>query len=203
MKRFYPILPVLPLCAFLLLTPSARAEEGAQQTVQGFLETIRSMEFPVTDAAKFEDLAKKADSYLDLEGMAKKALGEEWTKASPDQQKQFMELLWKLIENIAYSRSKKFLGTAPIQYTEPQTAARGVEVSTSVKGEGEALETSVVYDLEQQNGQWKIYDILLDQVSIADDLKVQFDKILKESGFDGLLAKMRERLAKAQKENGL
>ena len=175
--------------------------QNPTQSLQSFLETLRGMDFPGEESAKHDAQVQKAHAAMDLEAMGKKALGAHWAEAQPEQQKEFMALLWKFIENIAYPRSKEFLGNRPIDYGAPKALREGLEIQTTVKNQDEALNASIVYNLYDQEGNWKIYDIFLDGVSITEDLKFQFDKIIQESGFPGLLNRMRERLAKAEQEN--
>ena len=177
--------------------------QPAQKAVETFVQNIKSMEFPAKDAAKNQELIKSTDNLLDLEAMGRKALGDHWDKASADERKNFTDLLWKLIENVAYPNSLKFMGQYQITYPEVKAAGEGFDVSSVVKQEEQALDASIVYHVYQKDGQWKIDDVQLDGVSITEDLKYQFDKLIEKSQFAGLLAKMQERLAKAQKENGV
>ncbi len=203
MKRVLNRLAIIILGFSVLSVPSSvqAQPQNATESLKSFIETLRVMEFPVADSAAHAEKVKKADRYLDLEAMGRKALGDHWTKAAPEQQKVFMELLWKLIANIAYPRSHAFFGSLPIEYSGPKAIAKGLEIKTVVKNQDAALDAPVVYDLYEQGEQWKINDIFLDGVSITDDLKVQFDKIIADSSFEGLLTRMRERLAKAEEEN--
>ncbi len=192
---------------FLMLSfskvPVLCAEEGgAQQGVASFLTALRSMQFPIENQARHAKLAAEANAFLDLEAMGKKSLAAHWQGASPEEQKFFMELLWKLIEFIAYPRSSKFMGDYEITYPKTESAGAGFNVYSVIKQQAEGLDVSVVYHVYERSGQWKIDDIVLDDVSITEDLGGQFDKIIKDSQFTGLLDKMRERLASAKKENG-
>ncbi len=179
------------------------AAPPAQQVIENFLSTIRSMEFPVKNQAQHDALTQKANAALDLESMGNKALGDHLKEATADQQKTFLELLWKLIEYVAYPKSSRFMGHYQITYPEVKTVTDGVEVHSVIKQEEQALDAKVIYHVIQQEGAWKINDIILDDVSIIEDLHFQFDSIVKESQFSGLLQKMRERLEQAVKENGL
>ena len=184
--------------------PLAQAAlETPQQGIETFLKTIRAMEFPVKDMNRHSQLAQEANGYLDLEALGKKALEKHWDEAAPEDQKAFMELLWSLIEYVAYPRSVSFLGNYEITYPEIKPAGNGFEVDSMVKQQAEGLEAKVVYHVYQRDGHWKIDDVVLDDVSISEDLKYQFDKIIADSKFAGLLDKMRERLAQAKKENGI
>ena len=192
---------------FNLPASTLRAEGVAapQQAVETFLKTIRSMQFPVQDQTKHDQLTHSANAYLDLEAMGKKSLEAHWQEASLEEQQKFMELLWKLIEYVAYPRSVKFMGDYQITYPEVRPAEKGFEVHSIIKQQAEGLEAKVIYHAYQNSAdaQWKIDDIVLDDVSITEDLKYQFDKIIMQSKFSGLLAKMKERLEQAKKENGL
>ena len=159
------------------------------------------MEFPVKDTARQDQLNSKADGYLDLEAMGQRALAQHWVEVTPEEQKTFFDLMWKLIENIAYPKSNKFIGEYEISYPETHPSGNGFEVQSIVRQQAEGLDAKVVYHLYQKDNQWKIDDVVLDDVSIAEDLKYQFEKIIAQSKFSGLLDKMREKLAQAEKEN--
>ncbi len=191
------------LTAGILTGSLARAGEAApqQQAVENFLATLHKMEFPVKDKARHEELVKQANAYLDLEAMSKKALAAHWQEAAPEEQNTFLDLMWKLIENVAYPRSSKFIGDFQILYPEVKAADKGFEVHSVIKQQEESLDAKVVYHVYQEGAQWKVDDIVLDDVSITEDLKYQFDKLVTQSKFAGLLDKMRERLATAEKEN--
>lgn len=187
---------------FLLLSaPFLQAAESSPSTVpQSFLEAVKSMEFPLGDLDSHQAKVSRANSFLDLEAMGKKGLGAHWEAASPEERRAFVELLWKLIENIAYPRTKKFMTGKEVSYTDAKPLEKGFEVASSVKGDDSGLDVPIVYNVAEENGAWKIYDIFLDGISITEDLGYQFDKLIQESGFSGLLERMRERLAEAEKE---
>lgn len=187
----------------LLIPGTLRAEEAApQQSVETFLKTIRSLEFPLKDQARHQQLVNEANSFLDLDAMGQKSLGTHWQEAQPEEQKEFLDLLWKLIEFVAYPRSVKFIGDYEITYPKVEPAGNGFQVHSMIKQQAEGLEAAVEYHVSPKEGQWKIDDIILDDVSITEDLGGQFDRLIKDSKFSGLLAKMRERLDQAKKENG-
>ena len=171
-----------------------------QKALETFLGIIRSMEFPVKDPSAHERLVREADAFLDLEAMGKTALKEHWEKATPEEREAFMSLLWKLIKQVAYPNSHQFLGSYKIIYPEVRQVGDAFEVRSVVKHSEEALDAKVVYHLYQQNGQWRVDDIILDGISITEDMGYQFNKIISESSFSGLLKRMQEKLDQAQQE---
>ncbi len=202
-KSFSFFLILFAASLFLVLPQALHAEEPApQQAVETFLNTIRSLEFPIKDAARHAGIVKKANSFVDLDAMGQKALGAHWQEASPEEQKKFRENLWKLIEFVAYPRSAKFMGDYEITYPKVVPAGNGFQVHSIIKQKAEGLDAPVEYHVYEKDGQQKIDDIVLDDVSIIEDLHGQFDRIIKDSKFTGLLAKMQERLDQAKKETG-
>ena len=201
---FKPVRSTLIFSAFLFLAlPGLQAAEmPPEQGIATFLKTIQSMEFPIKDQGRHTETVAKANAFLDLGAMGEKSLGAHWQEATAEEQKEFQDLLWKLIEFIAYPRSVKFIGTYEITYPKVEPAGSGFQVHSVIKQQAEGLDAPVEYHVYQKEGQWKIDDIVLDDVSITEDLGGQFDRLIKDSKFAGLLAKMRERLDSAKKENG-
>lgn len=192
------------IASFLTFSHYGYAEtQPAQQTIETFVQNIKSMQFPAKDATKQAELVKSTDNLLDLDSMGRKALGDHWAKSSAEEQKSFLDLLWKLIENVAYPKSYAFMGQYVITYPEVKPSGEGFDVYSVVKQQEQALDASVVYHVYQKDGAWKVDDVQLDGVSIIEDLKYQFDKLIEKSQFAGLLDTMKTRLAKAEKENGV
>ena len=181
---------------------TGRAEgEAAKEALKLFLGTIRSIEFPVRDSAHHENLVRQAHRYLDLESMVKVSLISHWDGINIEDRAAFLDLMWKLVEKVAYARSRSFLGEVEITYPELKEIDRGWSVKSIVAGKEEGLDAEVTYYLYDQEGRWKIYDVILDDVSMTEDLRYQFDKIIGESSFSGLLDRMQDRLEKADKKN--
>ena len=65
--------------------------------------------------------------------------------------------------------------------------------STIIQPKGE--EIAVVYKLLQAHGQWKVYDAIVENISIVNNYRAQFDRILSKKSFDGLLQDLRDKKA--------
>lgn len=200
LTHFRKIILLLILCLMPVSWSAFAESENPQASIENFLGTIRSMSFPVTDTAQYEQKTKQASVYLDLQSMGQQSLGKHWEAMAPDEQTRFMELLWKLIESIAYPRTNAFLGDQTISYTGEKALAKGVEVSSSVLDSETELNVPIVYHLYQDGSHWKIYDIFMDGVSMTEDLQYQFDKMIEDGSVQTLLDRMSERLEQAQKK---
>ncbi len=181
--------------------PCFAVETTPQEGVQTFIQSIRSMQFPAQDPDGQKALVEKANTYLDLEALSRKALPQHWDNVSPEDRQAFQRLLGALIEEVAYPQSTEFMGQYEITYPAITPAGNGFEVQSIVKQEAEGLEAEVLYHVYPLDGSWKIDDVILDGVSITEDLQYQFDKIIEESQFAGLLETMQKRLTEARAEN--
>jgi phospholipid transport system substrate-binding protein len=65
--------------------------------------------------------------------------------------------------------------------------------STVVNSKGEKI--SVVYRLRRADGKWKVYDALVENVSIINNYRSQFDRIISKYSFDELKKLLREKVA--------
>ncbi|PIQ87148.1 MAG: hypothetical protein COV74_02000 [Candidatus Omnitrophica bacterium CG11_big_fil_rev_8_21_14_0_20_45_26] len=203
-SSFLRLLGIGVFCVSMLFAPAAiiSAEvDSPKAVVETFLETLRAMEFPVSNSARHAQLVKKANAFLDLDAMGQKALRDHWEQASVEDRRDFLALLWQQIENRAYRKSHDFLGNLKVTYPESHEDSTGFVIKTVVRQEEKVLDAEVIYHLRQKEEGWKIDDVILDDVSLIEDLKYQFDKIIRDSSFSGLLKRMQERLDTAEKEN--
>jgi len=184
-----------------LSLPSIAQAQPAQEALETFLDTIKSVEFPVKDAQRHKNLVETAHSYLDLESMVSQALASHWKEAGTENQKAFLDLMWKLVENVAYAQSHDFLGGLKITYPEIKAGNSGFIIHSLVAQTEPALDIEIIYHLHEREGRWQIHDVILDEISLIEDLNYQFDKIINDSAFSGLLERMRNRLVKAEEAN--
>jgi len=173
----------------------ASAELDPKAGAIGFVAAIRGVD-PASES--YQAQVDAANQFLDIESMSRKALGAHWEKASNEERSTFLSLMSQLIEKVAYPRSRRFMGDYEITYPEVEPEGQGFNVVSLIKQQEQGLDISVVYHVYDLNGQWKVDDVLLDDVSITEDLQYQFVKIIAQSQFSGLLDAMRKRLAEAE-----
>ncbi len=138
-------------------------------------------------------VAKQANAMLDLSSVSRQVLGRYWKKRTPEEQKDFTELLTELLVRVAYPKSATFFSDFDIQIIDERVNGQRAVVSTTVSDPKEGL-ISVDYKLRKQNDTWQIRDIILDDVSLARNLRSQCLNIIAEHSYDELLRRMRDKL---------
>lgn len=192
MKR--RVLAVLLSLAVLLLSSIAAAGPAT--------DAVKSKQTALFELLKADKPDQKKigaifDEMLDYGALAQASLGSEWKGLKPDQQAQFTDLLKQLVQQ-AYERNLKKTITFKVEYVGEETKGDATLVKTKAKDESDKRADPVQIDFKvvQKDGKSKIIDIVTEEVSLVDSYRAQFTKVLKKDGFDGLVGKMKEKIAK-------
>lgn len=125
---------------------------------------------------------------FDFAEMAKPSLGPQWSRRSPQEQGEFVRLFTEVLENSYVDKIESYHGEK-ITYTRENLDKDHAEVFTKVvtkKGE----EFSVNYILRSVDGEWKVYDVVIENISLVNNYRSQFNRILAKASFDELLRKL-------------
>ena len=143
---------------------------------------------------------KMSESFA-IDAIVQRAFGRNWTKLTPAQQAQAVELLGNLI--IRTYATQLATGSRP---TLAVTASREIgperrEIVSTASQDGKVV--NVIYRLAPIDGQWKVYDVLAENVSVVGNYRQQFDAHFVKKSADELLALLKSKLeAPAIEEKG-
>lgn len=129
---------------------------------------------------------------FDFVEMARRSLGLTWQRISPREQQEFLSLFTQLLEESYVSNIEAYSGEK-ILYGREIEDHDFAEVDTKIitkKGE----EFTVNYKLHELNGDWKAYDVVIENVSIVSNYRSQFSRLLTKYSFAELLDRIREKL---------
>jgi phospholipid transport system substrate-binding protein len=184
---------------FVLVT-SASADSNSKppkSAIKKLLGEIKQIvnKDSLSDVEK-EENKKHSDialSVLNVPEISQKALGKYWSKHSEEQQKQFQTLLENLFVHVAFPSSAKFFTNLNIVYGKTKSKKDMVLVPLTVVHEKEG-EVDIDFSLKQSEAGWQVVDVILDGVSMRNNLRSQFYKILKKNDFKELVRRMNKKL---------
>ena len=145
------------------------------------------------EKAKNKKHSDIALSVLKVPEISQKALGKYWSKHSEEQQKQFQILLKNLFVHVAFPSSAKFFTNLNIVYGKTKSKKDMMVVPLTVVHEKEG-EVDIDFSLKQAEAGWQVVDVILDGVSMRNNLRSQFYKILKKNDFKELVRRMNKKL---------
>jgi len=198
MFRLSANLTAIVLVVLLLIPaaarPSAKAIDDVQTTVDDVLTVLRDKTAPLEQRrAKIRNLVR---GRFDFELMAKSTLGLQWKKASKPEQERFVELYSRLLEATYVGR------------IEAYTDEKVTYGSEKTKGDKALVETHIVtattdipidYKLVQNSTEWKVYDVVIEGVSLIRNFRSSYGTIVEKEGFSGLFARMESKVQELEK----
>ena len=121
-------------------------------------------------------------------------LGKNWTKATPDQktafQSEFKSLLIRTYATALSKYKNQTIEYAPLRMADGATTA---SVKTSIVQPG-GQPITVNYTLEKQaDATWKVYDIVIEGVSLVTNYRSQFAQEIRQNGLDSLIKKLADK----------
>ena len=143
-----------------------------------------------TENKKHSDIAL---SVLMIPEISQKSLGKYWSKHSEEQHKQFQLLLENLFVHIAFPSTANFFASLDMVYGKPKRTKDMMVVPLTVMHEKEG-EVDIDFRLKQSEEGWQVVDVILDSVSMRNNLRSQFYKILKKNDFEELVRRMKKKL---------
>jgi phospholipid transport system substrate-binding protein len=192
----------LAIFFLLTITPqwASAAAQGPLNVIQSgtekaikILHSSRAGEAPALRQRKGEILTI-VDEYFNFEEMAKRALGRPWKDQSPDKRQEFVKLFKQLLFNTYINRVESYTGANEhILYDSEKMDGDYAVVKTHVTIQNNQ-NVQIDYRLHLENGQWKVYDVVVEGISFVDNYRSQFASILANDSFDGLLKKIREKV---------
>jgi len=135
--------------------------------------------------ARRSELSKAILPRFDFEEMAKRSLGAEWRRRTDAEQKEFIRLFTELLKNSYIESIESYRGERVVYRSESQDGAYA-DVGTKVLNEG-GEEFTIDYRLNLDGSQWKVYDVIIENVSVVNNYRSQFARILNRSSFAALL----------------
>jgi phospholipid transport system substrate-binding protein len=141
------------------------------------------------------------DGIFDFDEIARRSMGQHWTRISAADQRDFVGLLQRIIERRPMESGLRLEPESAIAYQREQIA-EGDAVVPSVISVNSSTRHQVAYKMTFKEGHWRIYDIVVDGVSLVDEYHAQFSRIIARDGFPGVMRRMRRKLGDGQLATG-
>ncbi len=126
---------------------------------------------------------------FDFTEMARRSLGSEWRRRSLEEQKEFVKLFTGLLERAYLDNIESYNGEK-FQYLKEQEDNNHAQVDTKII-DNKGQEVSVNYRLHKVNGDWKVYDVVIAEISLVNNYRSQFNRVLATSSYEELVNRMK------------
>ena len=190
------------LISALFRLPLVFAEkESPQNSVKVLLNSIISLKAEAglspEEIKKNEALSNQALAILNVGEISRKSLGKYWGKRTLAEQNFFIDLLSQMFIKEAFPNSGKFFSSLKLIYGQSTINKSKAKVPITVihKKEGEI---SIDFHLQKYRDKWQVVDVDLDEISMRNNLRSQFYKVISKNDYQELVRRIKEKLNKAK-----
>ena len=195
-KRLIGFLLILGLM-FPLHVYSAVPLETVKAHVSRVFEVLRdpALKGESGNKAKREKIRSISEEMFDYTELSKRSLGQNWNKLNPGQQTEFIQLFKSLLEDTYADKIISYTDEKVIFKKETSLSEKTVEVQTTIVTK--TSEVQINYRVIEENGHWKVYDVVIEGVSLITNYRTQFREILASKTPEALLETLRKKVGKS------
>lgn len=184
------------MIGIVIFVPISAAQETAtaqvKATVDRVLEVLKDpvLKRPAKEAERRRRLREAIYPRFDFSEMAKRSLGIHWRERTPQEREEFERLFADLLERSYYQKLDSYTDEEVLYTNEEVDGSIGV-VKTKIVSNKEKIDIPIDYKLAHRDGQWKVYDVTIEGVSLVNNYRSQFNRIIQTSSYAELVRKMR------------
>jgi phospholipid transport system substrate-binding protein len=145
--------------------------------------------------AKIEKIRVISNDMFDYTELSRRTLGRNWKKFDSDQRTEFIDLYRKILEDAYIDKILDYKDEKVVFHKEKMVTEKKAEVHSNVITE--SVEIPMNYKLILKDGTWKVYDVIIEGVSLVSNYRSQFKKILMNKKPENLLETLRKKAAQA------
>ncbi len=202
MAQLRPV--ILGLVGFLALLPTPAAAGPPTDTLRATAEkVIQILDDPVLkpEARAVERQAAIRAAVIDLFDFAeigRRALGRHWRPLSEAEREEFVALFRALLDRTYLPQIKLYQGER-IQFVGESVHEDFSAVQARVATR-RGQEASVIFRLHRRDERWLIYDVSVEGISLVGNYRAQFDQIIQRASYQGLVTRIKQKLADGRAE---
>jgi len=172
----------------------ARAGAPTDQVKSGTDQVLKIIQDPALKGAdktpvRRQQLRTVVDQVFDWQETGKRALGRHWQPLTPEQRQQFSSLFADLVERSYVGKIESYSGEK-IVYVGDIIEGDQATVKTKLITKSQT-QIPIDYRMQKEGDRWRVYDVLIEGVSLVGNYRTQFNKIIQSSSYDELIKKMK------------
>lgn len=196
---------VLPIVASIFLaaslvssafaSPAQDARQALSTAVNRIMDDIKNPDFvnPATRGPLRNRIEDEVYHIFDFSEFSSRTVGPRWKDFSPEEKKRFSDAFANLLFNTYLNKVTGYNGEN-VDYNGETVSPNGklVEVKTTITLK-DGKRTPVNYRMSFKDGSWRVFDVIIENISLVKNYRTQFQDILKKASPDQLIARVNEK----------
>jgi phospholipid transport system substrate-binding protein len=196
MKKLILVTLLLAWCVGPLSAETGGPKQSIEAQVNKLLGVLNN-KAQTDKVAKEKEIWEIVNGIFDYDELSRLTMGRNWKKLNPAQQKEFPELFSKVLGNVYMDRimaytSEKVVFDDNVGVTDGKAVIKS-RIVTSDK------EIPIDYRMVENAGKWKVYDVVIEGVSLVSNYRSQFNSILTNKSPEDLMDTLRKKASEAGK----
>ena len=195
-------LVVVGLMIYLSMVSVCFADSEIQSQLKGtidkVIEIVKDKSLKDDHQARSAALRKTIDERFNYRQMVMRSLAKNWDARSDQERQEFIALFKSLLEN-SYANKLEAYRDEKINYLDEIIKGRYALVKTEVVRRSSTI--GVDYKLINENGNWMVYDFVIEGVSMIRNYRSQFTKIIRRDSYEVLVQKLTDKINEIQQES--
>ncbi len=189
------------LILMLFISPLQAKAGLPLDTVQGHvnnvLDVLRdpALQGEANKEAKEKKIESIADQMFDYIALSRLTLGRSWKEFNKEQQKEFVSLYRSILEKAYMDKILSYTDEKVLFDKEMMLSENKAEVQTKIITK--STEIPINYRVYLKDGQWRVYDVIIEGISLIQNYRTQFREILANNPPEEVLKILREKIGKA------
>ena len=190
----------LIICLILLIWPASASAGQALETVKAnsdkVLDVLRDPSLKPESAkkAKKDRIRAISEKMFDFTELSRRTLAQNWNKLSPEEQKEFIHLFRSILEDAYADKILSYTDEKIVFSKEVSLTEKTVEVQSTVFRK--TVEIPIYYRAMLKDGVWRVYDVVIEGVSLINNYRTQFREILANKTPEALLETLRKKVGR-------
>ena len=193
----------LNIAGSILMSMTINAWATADSPIETIRMTIQQARAVLEDPNyqgqdhKQQRLAKVKEIVLpqfDSQEVAKRTLSTHWKGLTDEQQQEFVQLFIALVEKTYSHNLDRYNNGVQFFFDHERIEDQFSEVDTRVLDPVQNRTFSIGYRLHNVNGKWLVYDVVIENVSMVQNYRNQFNRILTKSSYEELIKALQHKI---------
>jgi phospholipid transport system substrate-binding protein len=172
-----------------------------KQTTDKVVDILKNKEMkkPGKTEERRAAIRRTISERFDFEEMAKRSLARYWNQRTPDEKKEFVGLYSDLLER-TYIRKIEAYTDEQFIYGEETDEGDYAVVRTKIITKKD-VDVPIEYRMEKKNGDWLVYDVVIEGVSLVSNYRNQFNEIMHSGSYETLVKKLKNKQVEGRTED--
>ncbi len=197
----------MAVAAALMMSPAPSSAGEPTDQVRGaidrVLEVLKKKDLQAKEkrAERRMLLREEISKAFDFDEMAKRSLGPTWRQRTPEERKEYAALFRQVLENSYLGKVEAYQGEK-IRYVKDTVEEGRIATVETLIVTGKGQEIPLNYRMKKEKSTWRVYDVVIEEISLVNNYRSQFGGILQRSSFQDLLARLREMVKTSESGSG-